>query len=125
MFSEEVLDHFQNPRNAGQLEGATASVEVSNPVCGDILRLAIQVEQGRILQARFLCRGCTTAIACASKLTELLIGGPLESLTQISVESLAQSLGGLPAETIHGAHLAVDAARASAAKLPARPNVPR
>jgi len=118
MFSKEVLDHFQNPRNAGELEDATASVEVSNPVCGDVLRLAIQVEQGRIVQARFLCRGCTTAIACASKLTELLIGSPLESLTQISVESLAQSLGGLPAETMHGAHLTVDAARAIAEKLP-------
>lgn len=120
MFSKEVLDHFQNPRNAGEFEDATASVEVSNPVCGDVLRLAIQVEQATIAQARFLCRGCTTAIACASKLTELLTGSPLESLTQVSVESLAQSLGGLPAETMHGAHLAVDAARAIAEKLPRR-----
>jgi nitrogen fixation NifU-like protein len=117
MFSSEVLDHFQNPRNAGELEGATVSVEVRNPVCGDVLRLAVQAEQGRILRARFLCRGCTTAIACASKLTELLIGNSLESLTQISVETLAQSLGGLPAETRHGAHLAVDAAHAIGTKL--------
>jgi nitrogen fixation protein NifU and related proteins len=117
MFSSEVLDHFQNPRNAGELEGATVSVEVRNPVCGDVLRLAVQAEQGRILRARFLCRGCTTAIACASKLTELLIGNSWESLTQISVETLAQSLGGLPAETMHGAHLAVDAAHALGTKL--------
>jgi nitrogen fixation NifU-like protein len=117
MFSREVLDHFQNPRNAGELDGATASAEVSNPVCGDILKLAIKVEQGRVAQARFLCRGCTTAIACASRLTELLGGNPLDQLRDISVEDLAQSLGGLPAETIHGAHLAIDAARAVEKKL--------
>lgn len=112
MFSREVLDHFQNSRNSGELPDATASVQVTNPVCGDILRLAVKVEQGRILQVRFLCRGCTTAIACASRLTELLDGGSAESLRHVTPESLAHSLGGLPAETMHGAHLAVDAARA-------------
>ena len=117
MFSQEVLDHFQNPRNAGELDGATASVEVSNPVCGDILKLAIRVEQGRVAQVRFLCRGCTTAIACASSLTEVLRGKSLERLREIAVEELSRSLGGLPAETIHGAHLAIDAARAIAKKL--------
>jgi nitrogen fixation NifU-like protein len=117
MFSRQVLDHFQDPRNAGELEHPTASVEVSNPVCGDVLRLAVKVEQGRVVQARFLCRGCTTSIACASKLTELLIGGSPDSLGQISVEILAQSLDGLPAETMHGAHLAIDAAHLIAQKL--------
>ena len=117
MFSPEVLDHFQRPRNAGELDGATASVEVTNPVCGDILKLELKVEQGSVAQARFLCRGCTTAIACASRLTELLSGNPLQQLGEISVEDLSQSLGGLPAETIHGAYLAIDAARAIAKKL--------
>jgi nitrogen fixation protein NifU and related proteins len=117
MFSSQVLDHFQHPRNAGDLEGATASVEVNNPVCGDVLRLAIKVEQGRIAQAGFRCRGCTTSIACASQLTVLLSGNFLDRLREISVDELAQSLGGLPAETLHGAHLAVDAARALATKL--------
>src|SRR5216117_2724230 len=74
MFSREVLDHFQNPRNAGELDKATATVEVSNPVCGDVLRLSARIENGRIAEARFLCRGCTTSIACASRLTELLSG---------------------------------------------------
>ncbi|HXT24196.1 MAG TPA: iron-sulfur cluster assembly scaffold protein [Candidatus Eisenbacteria bacterium] len=119
MFSSAVLDHFQNPRNVGELEHPTASVEVSNPVCGDVLRLAIQVEQGKIAKARFLCRGCTTSIACASKLTELLIGSALESLRQISVDSLARSLGGFPAATIHGAQLAIDAVHSVARKLQA------
>jgi nitrogen fixation protein NifU and related proteins len=117
MFSEEVLDHFQNPRNPGDLQDATGSVEVNNPVCGDVLQLAIKVEQGKIAQARFLCRGCTTSIACASQLTVLLSGNSLDRLREISVDELAQSLGGLPAETLHGAHLAIDAARALARKL--------
>jgi nitrogen fixation NifU-like protein len=117
VFSKAVLDHFQNPRNAGELDAATASVEVSNPVCGDILKLSVKVEQGTVAQARFLCRGCTTAIACASRLTELLGGNSMHQLREISVDDLSQSLGGLPAETIHGAHLAIDAARAIAKKL--------
>src|ERR1700739_2091407 len=74
MFSRELLEHFQNPRNAGELNDATATVEVSNPVCGDVLRLSARMENGRIAEARFLCRGCTTSIACASRLTELLTG---------------------------------------------------
>ena len=117
MFSPELLDHFRNPRNAGNLADATASVEVSNPVCGDILRLAVKVEQGRITQARFLCRGCATSIACASLLTELLSGLAIGDLNTISAESLATSFGGLPTETMHGAHLAVDAALALAKQL--------
>ena len=117
MFSREVLDHFQHPRNAGELRDSTASIEVSNPVCGDVLRLAVKVEQGKIIQARFLCRGCTTSIASASRLTEMLIGNSLAGLNEISVESLADALGGLPQETIHGAHLAVDAVRAVLAQL--------
>src|SRR5262250_2730259 len=99
MFSREVLDHFQHPRNVGELDAASASVEVSNPVCGDVLRLAVQVEQGKIVRARFLCRGCATAIACASRLTELLSGNSPRRTHEISVEELSRSLGGLPAET--------------------------
>ena len=117
MFSDELLDHFRNPRNAGELEAATASVEVSNPVCGDVLRLAVETRQGTIARVRFLCRGCTTSIACASKLTELVSGGPVEGLGQVSAESLASSFGGLPPETLHGAYLAADAARALLAEL--------
>jgi nitrogen fixation NifU-like protein len=117
MFSREVLDHFQNPRNAGALNDATASVEVSNPVCGDILRLSARMEDGRITEARFLCRGCTTSIACASRLTELLTGKKVSELREITAEILVASFGELPPETIHGAYLAVDAAKALEAKL--------
>jgi nitrogen fixation protein NifU and related proteins len=117
MFSKELLDHFQSPRNAGELSDATATVDVSNPVCGDILKVAVRVEKGQIVEARFLCRGCTTAIACASRLTELLTGKQLGKLREITADILSASFGGLPPETIHGAYLAGDVAQALAVKL--------
>ncbi len=112
MFSEAVLDHFRNPRNAGELPDATAVVEVSNPVCGDVLKLSARIESGCISEARFLCRGCTTAIACASLLTEQLRGRSLAEARAITAESLSSFLGGLPPATFHGAQLAADAATA-------------
>src|SRR5437868_9190873 len=117
MFSNEILDHFRNPRNAGELKDASATVEVSNPVCGDVLRLAARVADGRILEARFLCRGCTTSIACASRLTELLTGREVAALGEITADALLESFGELSPETIHGAYLAVDAAKALGTKL--------
>ena len=118
MFSEAVLDHFRNPRNAGELSGATATVEVSNPVCGDILKLSARIVDGRIAEARFLCRGCTTSIACASLLTEELRGRTPAEARDITAESLSQSLEGLPPATFHGAQLAADAVNALLQKLP-------
>jgi nitrogen fixation protein NifU and related proteins len=109
MFSDAVLDHFQNPRNAGELSGADAKIEVSNPVCGDVLQLAVRMDGERIAEARFLCRGCTTSIACASLLTEELRGRTLAEARLLTAQSLAQTLGGLPEATFHGAELAADA----------------
>ncbi|HKV60793.1 MAG TPA: iron-sulfur cluster assembly scaffold protein [Candidatus Acidoferrum sp.] len=117
MFSEAVLDHFRNPRNAGELPGATATVEVSNPVCGDILKLSARIGDGRIVEARFLCRGCTTSIACASLLTVELRDRTPAEVGSITAESLSQSLGGLPPATFHGAQLAADAVNALLQKL--------
>jgi nitrogen fixation protein NifU and related proteins len=119
MFSEAVLDHFRNPRNAGDLPNADATVEVSNPVCGDVLQLAVRFERGRIAEARFLCRGCTTAIACASLLTEELLARGVAESKAITAESLSEALGNLPQATFHGAQLAADALRALLQKLPA------
>jgi nitrogen fixation protein NifU and related proteins len=112
MFSDAVLDHFRNPRNAGELPDASVTVEVSNPVCGDILKLSARITDGRIAEARFLCRGCTTSIASASVLTEELRGRSLAEARAITAESLSNVLGGLPPATFHGAQLAADAARA-------------
>jgi NifU-like protein involved in Fe-S cluster formation len=117
MFSDAVLDHFRNPRNAGQLPSADASVEVTNPVCGDILQLAVRMSAGRIAQARFLCRGCTTAIACASLLTEQLQNRTPADCATVTPESLSEALGGLPAATFHGAQLASDALQGLLRKL--------
>jgi nitrogen fixation protein NifU and related proteins len=117
MFSETLLEHFQRPRNAGELAGATAVVEVSNPVCGDLLRLAVIIEDGVVREARFLCRGCTAAIASGSVLTEKMKGCNLEALREMSAEEIAAALGGLPSASFHAAQLAEDAARAIAAKI--------
>ena len=119
MFSEAVLGHFRNPRNAGELPEADAVVEVSNPVCGDVLKLSARLEQGRVTEARFLCRGCTTAIACASLLTEQLRNRSRADFAAITAESIAAALGGLPAATFHGAQLAADGARALEKKIAA------
>jgi len=119
MFSDAVLDHFQNPRNAGELPGATSKVEVSNPVCGDVLQLAVRIENGRVAEARFLCRGCTTSIACASLLTEQLGGRTLAEVRSITAQSLSRSLGGLPDATFHGAELAADAVQTLARNIAA------
>jgi nitrogen fixation NifU-like protein len=118
MFSEAVLDHFRNPRNAGELPDATATVEVSNPVCGDILKLSARIVDGRIAEARFLCRGCTTSIASASILTEKLRGRTPSEARAITAESISEFLGRLPPATLHGAQLAADAVNALLQKLP-------
>jgi nitrogen fixation NifU-like protein len=118
MFSEAVLDHFRNPRNAGELPDATATVEVSNPVCGDILKLSARIVDGRIAEARFLCRGCTTSIASASILTEKLRRRTPAEARAITAESISESLGRLPPATLHGAQLAADAVNALLQKLP-------
>ena len=112
MFSDAVLDHFRNPRHAGDLPDATARVEATNPVCGDVLQLAVRVEKGKIAEARFLCRGCTTAIACGSFLADQLQGRDAVDLTSIDSGFISEGLGGLPPATFHGADLAADAARA-------------
>ena len=118
MFSELLLDHFRNPRNAGRLANATAEVQATNPACGDILELAIRIEDGGIAEARFLCRGCTTSIACASFLTERLTGNTLAAARLITPETISEALGGLPPATFHGAQLAAEALTALLAKLP-------
>ena len=109
MYSAAVLDHATRPRNVGELSDATASVDVSNPVCGDELHLAVRTEAGRIVAARFRARGCTAAVACSSYLTELLLGKTTQEIRKITAEEIASALGGLPPATRHGSQLAEDA----------------
>jgi nitrogen fixation protein NifU and related proteins len=117
MYSETVLDHFRNPRNAGDLLDATAIVEVTNPVCGDVLRLSARVENGRVTAARFKTQGCVAAIACGSLVTELITGRPIEAVRAINAQQIADALGGLPPATFHAAQLCADALSALLKKL--------
>jgi len=117
MYSEAVLDHFQNPRNVGILDEATATISVENPVCGDILELSARMDAGRVAEARFRTRGCVTAMACSSLLTEMLRGKSPAEVRGITPEQISETLGGLPAATFHAAQLARDAAQALAARL--------
>src|SRR5258707_13750154 len=106
MFSEMVLEHFQRPRNAGEVPGATAVVEVSNPVCGDVLRLAVIVEDGVVREARFLCRGGTASIASASVLTEKMKGGAVNELKEMQAGEIAAGVGGVAPAAFHAGQLA-------------------
>jgi nitrogen fixation NifU-like protein len=115
MYSPQVLDHFEHPRNSGALPGATTTVQVENPVCGDVLELALRLEKGAIAAAAFRARGCVASVACASKLTELLIGKSVVEAQDMKPQALADSLGGLPDGSSHAAHLAVDALTAALA----------
>ncbi|HEV2306561.1 MAG TPA: iron-sulfur cluster assembly scaffold protein [Candidatus Acidoferrales bacterium] len=119
MYSAAVLDHFKNPRNTGDLSDASASVEVTNPVCGDVLRLATCVENGTIAAVRFKAQGCVTAVACASMLTEQLVGKSLNEARLITAAQVSEALGGLPQATFHGAQLAAEALAFLLSKLSA------
>ncbi len=117
MYSPQVLDHFQNPRNAGELPDADVSVQMENPACGDILKLALKVNDGRITAARFKAKGCVPAMACGSLLTEMLVGRSLAQVRQLRREQLVQAIGGLPNESMHASHLAMDALAAALKNL--------
>jgi len=117
LYSAQVLDHAARPRNFGDLPEATATVDVTNPVCGDDLRFAVRVENGKIAAAKFRTRGCKAAIACSSLLTELIIGNPIDEIRGITADQIADALGGLIPATRHGAQLAEDALDAILEKI--------
>jgi nitrogen fixation NifU-like protein len=113
MYSAQLLDHFQNPRNPGEIADADAIAEIANPACGDILRLTLKISDGRITNAKFKAKGCVAAIACGSALTELAVGKVLNQAQQISREDLNAAVGGLPQASTHAAQLALDALSAA------------
>ncbi len=108
-YSEKLLDYFQNPRCVGEIAGADAVAEVSNPVCGDVMKLWVKVERGRIQDAKFKAQGCSAAIATSSYATEMLIGMRVADARLITKEQIAEALGGLPPAKIHCSVLASDA----------------
>ena len=116
-YSEALRDHLADPRNAGTLEDADADVELTNPVCGDRLRLTLRVRAGRVREARFLAYGCPPTLACGSALTELIQGKTLAEAARLTREELTSALGGLPARKRHAAALAVETLRAALESL--------
>jgi nitrogen fixation protein NifU and related proteins len=113
MYSPQVLDHFQNPRNAGDLIEPDATAEIENPACGDVLRLSLKANANRITQVRFKAKGCVAAIACASALTELVAGKTLNEARDLRREEVSAAVGGLPQGSTHAAQLALDALAAA------------
>jgi nitrogen fixation NifU-like protein len=108
-YSEKLLDYFQNPRCVGEIPDADAVAEVSNPVCGDVMKLWVKLDNGRIREAKFKAQGCSAAIATSSYATELLIGMNVADARLITKEQIAEALGGLPVSKIHCSVLASDA----------------
>ena len=108
MYPEALLDHFQNPRNVGELAPPAITVEASNPACGDILRLSARIESGVVVEARFKVRGCTASIATGSALTEWLRGKTRAGLAGFDARVIEQAVGGLRAESKHAAVLCAD-----------------
>ena len=118
-YSEKVLDHFQRPRNVGEIDGADAKVRVENPVCGDIMDLAVKVSGDHIAEVRFRAKGCVPAIAAGSCLTEMIKGRSLLDAQAIKREQIVEALDGLPPASTHASHLAMDALNAVLKKLAA------
>lgn len=108
MYSAQLLNHFQNPRNAGDVTGADAVAEIENPACGDVLRLSMKVDGGRVTEIRFKAKGCVPSMACASALTELVRGRTLDEIRVLDRETLLAAVGGLPQASTHAAQLALD-----------------
>jgi nitrogen fixation NifU-like protein len=106
MYSDKVLGHFHHPRNVGEIENATTVVEVTNPVCGDVMKLGVVVRQGKIAEVKFKVAGCVPAVACGSWLTEQLAGKLLSDLSPLPPEEIETALDGLPQASHHAAVLA-------------------
>jgi nitrogen fixation protein NifU and related proteins len=121
MYSTQLLDHFQNPRNAGDLAAPDAVAEISNPVCGDVIRLSLQVRDERIAEIRFKAKGCVPAMACGSALTELARGKTIAEARKLKREDLIDAVGGLPPASSHAAQLALDALSSALNQIAAVP----
>ena len=117
MYSAELLDHFQNPRNPGEVSDPDAVAEIENPACGDVLRLTLKIKSGRIAEIRFKAKGCVPSMACASALTELVTGHTVAESRALQRDTLIAAVGGLPQASTHAAQLSLDALQASLNQL--------
>ncbi|MDS1030020.1 Fe-S cluster assembly scaffold protein NifU [Bacillota bacterium LX-D] len=109
MYTEKVMDHFTNPRNVGELENPSGSGQVGNPVCGDIMKITIEVDNDIITDVKFKTFGCGAAIATSSMVTEMVKGKTIDEALKITNQQVAEALGGLPPVKMHCSNLAADA----------------
>jgi nitrogen fixation NifU-like protein len=112
-YSEKVMDHFMNPRNVGEIEGADGVGEVGNPACGDMMRLYLRIEDDRVVDAKFRTFGCGAAIASSSMLTEMIKGKTVGEAREITNKAVAEALDGLPAVKIHCSVMAEQAVKSA------------
>ena len=112
-YTEAVMDHYENPRNVGVVEEADGVGVVGNPACGDVMKLTIKVEDGKIVDVKFKTFGCGAAIATSSMVTEMVKGKTIDEALEISNKAVADALGGLPKVKMHCSVLAEDALRAA------------
>ncbi|TKJ35864.1 Fe-S cluster assembly scaffold protein NifU [bacterium (candidate division B38) B3_B38] len=112
-YSAKVMEHYQNPRNVGEIENPSGEGTVGNPACGDVMKLTIKVENGRIVDAKFKTFGCGAAIATSSMVTEMVKGKTIEEALHISNKTVAEALDGLPKIKMHCSVLAEDALKAA------------
>ena len=115
MYTEQVMDHFTNPRNMGEIENADGVGEVGNAKCGDIMRMYLKIENGIITDCKFKTYGCASAIATSSIATEMVKGHSIEEAVSLSNKAVVEALGGLPAHKIHCSVLAEQAIKAALA----------
>ena len=113
LYSEKVMDHFQNPRNVGKMDDADGVGEVGNAVCGDIMKMYIKVKDGIITDVKFNTFGCGSAIATSSMATEMIKGKPIEEALKLSNKAVAEALDGLPPVKMHCSVLAEEALRSA------------
>ena len=113
LYSEKVMDHFRNPRNVGVIENADGIGEVGNPVCGDIMKIYLKIENDIIEDVKFETFGCGSAIASSSMATEMIKGKPVKDAMQLTNKAVAEALDGLPAHKLHCSVLAEEAVKAA------------
>ncbi|MBI2911099.1 MAG: iron-sulfur cluster assembly scaffold protein, partial [Chloroflexi bacterium] len=108
-YSDIILDHYEHPRNVGDMADADALGAAFNPVCGDTMMLSLRIQDGRITETRFRTEGCVAAVGVSSVVTELLVGRSLSEARGVTREQMAEAAGGLPASKIHASVLVADA----------------
>lgn len=112
-YSEKVMDHFLHPRNIGEIPDASGIGNVGNPVCGDIMRLYIKVDNEKIIDVKFKTFGCGAAISTSSMVTEMVKGRTIAEAMEITNKAVAEALGGLPAVKMHCSVLAEEALKSA------------